>query len=179
MFSGPVFDALRRVRVPAYYVLSFLLVAPVIETILSAWPFQVHQTLWRITVVSSVANNSTTVLLALLLFFVVGTLLEDRLALLFVTSVGIFVTMLCIFGAGMFALDALQMRSQVRPDLATRYELTSLWGLGRISLAGLGTLILATFSFRGGRAMDQVREVATGAQIVVAASRGAAESPPT
>lgn len=169
---GTVLDALRRVRVPTYYVIAFLLVVPINETIVSAWPFQIHQTLWRITLVSSVANNSTTVLLALLLFFVVGTLVEDWVAVFFVATIGTLVTVLCIFGAGVFALDALEIRSQVRPDLAGRYELTSVWGLARISLTGLGALILASFAFRGARELSQLRAATKkGALVVVATSR--------
>ena len=44
-------DNLRRLRGPGYVVTALLIVVPLVELVLAAWPFQVGQAPWRLSLI--------------------------------------------------------------------------------------------------------------------------------
>jgi hypothetical protein len=144
-------EVARRTRTPAYAIACLLFLIPLIEIVVSASPFRIHDPNWRIALVSAGANASTTILLGLLLAYLVGAFTDDRLTVWVVAVVSTLMVLACVGGSGAFALDALQMRAQVRPGLEERYNLTSAWALGKIVLVGLGAAVLSVSAFRNAR----------------------------
>ena len=152
----PTSDAVRRTRTPAYVIAGLLLFIPIIELVVGASPYRIHDPTWRIGLVSGAANASTTLLLALLVIYVVGVLAEDHPTTWLVAGASALMVLFCVVGSGAFALDALQMRAQVRPGFESRYNLTTAWGLAKVLLAGLGALVLFISAYRSGRSLRRV-----------------------
>jgi hypothetical protein len=148
--ASPI-ETIRRVRAPGYLVIALMVVAPFIEVFASGWPLQIHQPAWRLSFLGAAGSATLTPLLGIFLLFVAATIAQERGVLLLVSSFCALAATCCVIGAGMFALDALQMRAQVRTDLAVRYDIASGWALAKMGLAGLAFLVLSVSAFRGTR----------------------------
>jgi hypothetical protein len=75
----------------------------------------------------------------------------------------------------MFALDALQMRNQVRQPVAGQYDYSAAWVLGR-ELVGIGGFLLLTIAaLRGARSLKAQAPRSASRELVV----GAMASPRT
>lgn len=131
---------------------------PLIEIAVTGWPYRLHDPNWRIALVSATANTSTSSLLALLLAYVIGVFAEDRLTMWLIASVSAVMVLVFVGASGAFALDALQLRAQVRPGLESRYTLTSGWALAKIFLGLLGAGVLSASAFRSARGARRASE---------------------
>jgi hypothetical protein len=102
------------------------------------------------------------VLLALLLLFAIGTIVGDRPAIWAVALLGSLMVALTVLGAGVFALDALEVRSQVRRAMESRYNIASAWALAKMCFAGFGAIVLSVSAFRSARSMGRSAAAGTG-----------------
>jgi hypothetical protein len=136
-------DAVRRLRVAGYYVGSVILIAHVAELFLYTWPARVHSPTWRLSFVGATANTVFMTLLVLFILVSISVFAADRrvaFALAGVTALG---GLLFVGLTGMFVLDALQMRNQVRQPVAGQYDYSAAWVFGR-ELVGVGGFFLLT-----------------------------------
>ena len=151
----PLTSEFRRVRTTAYVIATLVLLVPLMEIAASAWPYSPGNPQWRMSVVTAAAGASTAILLALLLIYVIGTLFGDRPAIRLVAWICALMSALCVVAAGSFVLDALQLRGQVLPDSASRYNVVSSLTLAKIFLVGSAALVVAVNAFRTGRHMTR------------------------
>ncbi|MGE5100660.1 MAG: hypothetical protein ACM3SX_11795, partial [Deltaproteobacteria bacterium] len=95
----------------------------------------------------------------------------------FVSIICIIAALFCIIGGGIFALDALQMKGQVKPELVSRYDAALVWGLTKIILAGIVFIGVAISAFRTGIGMGRAAVVSgKGASMLVTARTPTANS---
>jgi hypothetical protein len=141
-------DILRRVRAPGLVVAALMAVVPLVDAAVSAWPLRIHEASWRLTAVTLASGTTTAILFSLFLVLVIGAVVESRVPILFVAITCAGMAVLCLAGAGSFGLDALQLRGQVRPELADRFNLASSWAFMKIFFAGSVASVLAVSSFR-------------------------------
>jgi hypothetical protein len=161
-------DFVRRLRVPGYLVMALLGVVTFAEICVAAWPFRIHDVGWRLAVAGAASGGAGTALLAIFLALVIAVIADDRGVVLLVAIVCIVAALFCIVGGGMFALDALQMKGQVKPELVSRYDLNLVWGLAKIILAGIVFVGVAISAFRAGIGMGRVAAVSgKGASMLV------------
>lgn len=154
-------DLARRVRTPGYLVMALLIVSPLIELCTAAWPFQIHQAAWRLSFVGTAGASLGLPILALFLTFLLAVLAADTGALLFVSGVSVLAGMLCVLEAAVFALDALEMKSRVRPALAGRYDAVSAWWLIKLCAVAAILFVLALSAFRAARSVRRERKAAS------------------
>jgi hypothetical protein len=173
-------DVLRRLRVPGYFVMAVLLLLPVVELIATSSPFHFAQAAWRFTLIGLAANVTGTSLLGLFFIYAIAASAGDRGVVIVVSSVAALATVMCLVGAGIFPLDALQLKGSVRADVAPRYTLAWMVAWAKIVVAGIGFLIMAISSFRFAGAVRRPAPASRGGLVVGSptprqASLGAAE----
>src|SRR6476619_2461657 len=115
-------ELLRRLRVPGYLVLALLAGLPLVELFANAWPLNVHLAAWRFTAVGAAAAASLNTVLGLFVIAAIAVASGDRAVVLFVAIASAIAAVLCVIGAGMLPLDALQLRSQVGANALFRYN---------------------------------------------------------
>lgn len=125
------------------------------EISVAAWPFRLHDVGWRLAVAGAASGGAGTALLAIFLALVIAVIADDRGVIWFVCVVCVVAALLCIVGGGIFALDALQMKGQVKPELVSRYDAALVWGLTKIVLAGIVFIGVAISAFRTGIGMGR------------------------
>jgi hypothetical protein len=148
-------DFIRRLRVPGYLVMLLLGIVTIAEICVAAWPFRVHEVGWRLGVAGAASGGAGTLLLAIFFALAIAVVSDDRSVIWLVAGVCIICAMLCIVGGGVFALDALQMKGQVKPELVSRYDAALAWGLAKIVLDGIVFVGVAVSAFRSAIALGR------------------------
>lgn len=133
-------------RSAAYAIGVLIIMVPLVETAFAVLPVRLHEPPWRLGAVNAFAGAVGLPLVGLFLCFAVALVSGDRLVLWLVSSFCAISAMLCLLGAGAFALDALQMHGQVRAGLATKYSIASGWAVFKISFSALVFVMLAAGS---------------------------------
>ena len=144
-------DLVRRARIPGYLVMAFLIVSPLIELCAAAWPFQIRQAAWRLSFVGTAGASLGLPILGLFLTFLLAALVADKFAMWIVSAFSVFGGVLCFLEAGVFSLDALEMKSHVRAALTQRYDAMSAWWLLKLCAAGVILLAMAVSSYRAAK----------------------------
>ncbi len=144
------FDIVRRLRIPGYFVMTMLSVIPVVELLAAAFPPQIHQPAWRFGLVGASGAMAITTILGLFFIFTIAMISGDRAVLWVVSGFCAAAAVLCLGAAGMFPLDALQMRAQVKPEGITRYNAASAVAFLKILSACVVYATLAISSYRAG-----------------------------
>lgn len=139
----------KHLTVPAYAIAFLLILFPLLDTALSVLPPRFGEVAWRFGATGLFSRALMTPLLGLLLAFAVALLREQRKMQRAVAIVSALVAVVVIGAMGMFVLDAVQMRSQVRPQAKTAFDIASLVALGKFML---GLLILVAFTISGWKA---------------------------
>jgi len=146
-------ETLRRLRGPGYVVTALLIVVPLIELVLAAWPFQVSQAPWRLSLIGTASSVVGMPIFALFIMLVLAATSGDRSTAWFISSVCILGAALCLLASGAFVLDALQMKAQVRAAVASRYNIASSWAVVKLCFAGTTLVVLAVASYRTAKNM--------------------------
>lgn len=147
------------------------------EISVAAWPFKIHDVGWRLAVAGAASGGAGTALLAIFFALMIAVISDDRGVVWFVSIICIIAALFCIIGGGVFALDALQMKGQVKPELVSRYDAALVWGLTKIILAGIVFIGVAISAFRTGIGMGRAAVVSgKGASMLVTARTPTANS---
>lgn len=141
-------DFVRRLRVPGYLVMALLGIVTFAEIGVAAWPFRIHDVSWRLAVAGATSGGAGTALLAIFFALLIAVVADDRGVIWLVSILCALAALFCIIGGGVFALDALQMKGQVKPELVSRYDAALVWGLIKIILAGIVFIGVGISAFR-------------------------------
>lgn len=114
----------------------------------AAWPFRIHDVSWRLAVAGATSGGAGTALLAIFFALLIAVVADDRGVIWLVSILCALAALFCIIGGGVFALDALQMKGQVKPELVSRYDAALVWGLIKIILAGIVFIGVGISAFR-------------------------------
>ena len=129
---------------------ALLVIQPPVEVISAAWPLRFGEVGWRFGVIGSFQQIATTFVVGVGVTMLAAYLLRHRLVLRTAAVVALVVVVLFILGAAGFALDYVQLRRMVRPELVHSFDMTTMRAgvsalLSIIALAVLGyTGILAS-----------------------------------
>jgi hypothetical protein len=148
-------DTARRLRLPGYIVVGYITIGSLLDVVISSQPAQIHDMRWRLAVSTLLTGASGTELLGAVFFLALAVAVSDGIA----TWVGFALSLLCgllYVGAGaVFALDALQMRGQVRPEMLSRYNMNLVWTLVRMLFTGVAFFVIASACVRAARALGR------------------------
>jgi len=138
----------RRLRLAAYVLVAFIAVSSFSEIIASTWPPQLHDPRWRIGVTTFVSSATPLNLLAIFICIAVAFAAGDRRVLWAIGAVCGTAALAYLLLSAEFALDLLQLRRKVRPDLVTNYDVTMALGELRLLLASAASFGLSIAAFR-------------------------------
>jgi hypothetical protein len=160
---------MNRLRVAGYYIGIVVLVAQVTELVLAAWPARIHSPSWRITFVGGAANTVFMTLLVMFIMTSIAVVAVDRRFAFVMATLSALAAVTFLVLSGVFALDAIQMRNQVRQALADRYDFASAWVFARQIIGAVGFGILSVAAFRSARAIkpDAARPTPKGTGFIV------------
>ena len=144
---------MSRVRVPGYLIAALLCLQPIIEVSTIAWPPHLGVFGWRFGFLASLSSALLIPLLGLVLTYLIALEVGDRGVAVVVGALGVLAALCCIGATGVFVLDALQMRVQVRADQVSRFNLTAVWAAAKLAIAGLASLVLGVSAVRAAGAM--------------------------
>src|SRR5689334_2772350 len=105
-------SAARRLRVPGYVVMALMIIQPLLELYIRSSPFRIHSPAWRLSLVGNISGAISAPILGLFLMLVIAVAAEDKGVAYLVSSLSAVAAVFCLAVTGLFALDALQMKSQ-------------------------------------------------------------------
>lgn len=165
-------DRLKALVWPGYIVAALLIVLPLADTLLSVWPIRVGDVSWRFGAAGLFSRALMTPMLGLLLVLAIALMSGHRRVTRGVAVVG-GLTVLTILGTSiMFLLDAVQMRTQVRAEAKTTFDVASLVAIAKYGLAMLASLAFAIPAWKASRKTDG-KVVASSGSTLVSARRPA------
>ena len=162
----------RQLTAVAYLVAALMLVMPMLEVVLSVWPLRMGETSWRFGTVGLLSQALMTPLLGALVLVIVAVTLNHRKTLATASGVALLLTLALLVVIPIFALDAIQMRTQVRTDAHRAFDLSSLLAAITLSAAFVSTLLLAIGSWKMGKSLKR-RAPAAEAEAPLLAARKA------
>jgi hypothetical protein len=149
-------DMSRRLRLPGYIVVAYMTVGSLIDILVSAQPALIHDIRWRLGVSTLLTGATGTELLGALLFLGLAIATSDVVAMWVGFVLSALLGCLYLGAGGVFVLDALQMRGQVKPEMLSRYNASLAWTLVRILFTGAVLLTIAGACMRAARALVRV-----------------------
>jgi hypothetical protein len=116
---------IRSLAVPAYLMAALLVLFPLGDTLLTVWPLRLGTVSWRFGAVGIFSRAMMTPLLGLLLALAVAALAKHSRARRGIALLAGLQALVLLIVIPLFALDTLQMRSQVRPEALAGVDVAS------------------------------------------------------
>ena len=136
----------------AYVVSAALILFPLTDTFTSLYPWNIGEPRWRFGAVGLLSSALLIPMLGVLVALVTATVLEQRMARRVLGILCIAGAVVCLGALGSFALDALQPRAAVRPEMQLSFKVAAVSGTNCIwSGALMGWASRKKFGLRSGR----------------------------
>ena len=166
---------IRRWLPAGYLVGLCLCLAPLIQTLGSLWPPRLDEATWRYGAVGIFLSSVGAAPLGLLIILAVALALGHRVVVQAVGVLGIVLTLLVLMVCGAFALDVLQVRSIVRPDVRGGFDLTAAKAVFMGLLVMLTSVLISIAAFRNVMGEPSRRRGRRQPDLVVARANGPVE----
>jgi hypothetical protein len=161
---------------PAVYLLALCLcVAPLLQTLGSLWPPHFDEATWRYGAVGIFLSAVGAAPLGLLIALGAAVPLGHRVILRTVGVLAIILTLLVLIVCGAFALDVLQVRSIVRPEVRGGFDLGAAKAVFMALVVMVTSILIAIASFRTASPEPRRRTRRNGADLIVAQAEGPLE----
>ena len=161
----------RQFAAPCYVAATSLIVFPVFDQLMQlVSTVKLHDARWRFGAAGLMSNLLVLPVVGLVMLFVTAAVCEHRVfqrilsVLCALSAVGL------IAVAGLLALDAIQVRSLMRPEVMSSWAVATLTALLKLGVATLTLSWLAIAGFRGSKAAPQATR-RSAAELVVAGDR--------
>jgi hypothetical protein len=149
----------RRLRLPGYLIMATLIVLQIIDVGVGNWPFSVHSPTWRLGFIATSAGAVATPLIALLVVFAIAVATDHEAAAYLVALVSALAAALCVVAAGVFSLDVLRLRNEVRSGLGGPHEIASMWVAARVLVTAALLAVLMVSAWRAAKAAARHRAI--------------------
>jgi hypothetical protein len=134
---------------PLYLTGLMVVVFPAVEFVLTVWPLSPGVLSWRYGTVGLLSRSIMTPMVGLAIILATATLLERTWVQRAVSVLGFVGAAALLLALGLFALDLLQFRNQVRPAAKTAFDVSSVMAVMKLFA---GAVVLLAFGVSG-RAM--------------------------
>lgn len=148
---------MKHFAAPAYGVAVLLVALPLVDTLLGALPLRPSEVSWRFGVLGLVSRTVLSPLMGLLIALGVALLRSDRRALQFLALFSGMAATAVVPLIALFALDTLQMRTQLVPGAASQFDTTV---TATFVKYGITFLMLALFTVSSWKASRRAAHVA-------------------
>jgi hypothetical protein len=138
---------IQRIARPMYFTAAILVLFPILELIQATSPFRPSDAIWRVGAMGLLARSLVTPILALVIAYGAAVILEQPRVLRTLTIVAGAVGAAMGVGLILYALDALQVRTQITPQARATVQLGFLLSLVKfgVGLAFLGSLAVSAW----------------------------------
>jgi hypothetical protein len=144
-------ERFRPFAVPGYLILAAMIVFPLIDTVLTVWPFRVSEVSWRFGATGIFSRGLLSPLFGLILVFGLALIFEHRIVQRAVAVVAAILVPVFASACILFALDAVQMRGQVQPQMQTPFDVASLVAFAKLVVMMVISGALGMAALRGAR----------------------------
>ena len=145
----------RQLSAPAYFVAFLLVVIPLFDALMSVAPFHPRAAQWRFAVVG-LLSNALMIPSVGLLFAVVTAVTLDHAAAKKAIRIFSWIAVVVLGAAiGFFALDSMQTRAAVRPDLQLSFLVASVTAICKLLLGIVAFVLFARASRAVSRRLEQ------------------------
>jgi hypothetical protein len=131
---------------PLYLTGLMVVVFPAVEFVLTVWPLSPGVLSWRYGTVGLLSRSITTAMVGLVIILGTATLLEQTRVQRAVSVLGFVGAAVLLLALGLFALDLLQFRNQVRPAAKTAFDVSSAMAVMKLFA---GAVVLLAFGVSG------------------------------
>lgn len=164
-------DTARRLRLPGYIVLGYMTIGSLLDILISSQPASIHDLRWRLGVSTLLTGASGTILLGSLLFLGLAILTADEISLWVGFTLSLLIGLGYLLVSGIFTLDSVQLRAQVKPEMLDRYNLGLAWTVARLFFTGAAMFVVSGACVRAvrflRRELERVSVKMSGAPLVV------------
>ena len=152
----------RYLSLPAYLVAIAMILIPLTDSFTTLFPWNVGDSRWRFGAVGLISNALMIPLAGLLIAFTVASIREQRAVLRTIGVVGFIGALLCLLALVSFALDSLQTRSQVRPEMQASFAIASITAGIKTLLAGATLFAFGISGWKASRSTSRKSNSAAG-----------------
>jgi hypothetical protein len=148
MISSAPNSLARHLRVPGYLFFGIAMLLPVLDLLISIYPFRLGTVVWRFGAVGLLSSAIGAPLLVLFFVFALALFAGDRKVVIAVGVLAALIALLLISGSGSFVLDALQMKRRVQAAAQQRFMMASAQAMLKLVLESITSIVLALSAFR-------------------------------
>lgn len=148
MISSAPNSLARHLRVPGYLFFGIAMLLPVLDLLISIYPFRIGTVVWRFGAVGLLSSAVGAPLLVLFFVFALALFAGDRKVVIGVGVLAALIALLLISGSGSFVLDALQMKRRVQAAAQQRFMMASAQAMLKLVLESITAIVLAISAFR-------------------------------
>jgi hypothetical protein len=159
----------KQMATPAYFVAFILVFVSMLNTAMSFFPFRMADARWRYGAFGIMATGLTLPIVGILLALVVAATFEHRRGQRAIGAFSLVVALVVLVSLGMFALDALQVKGQVKAPLKLNFEVATVTGTLQALLAVAALSLLGLAAFRGPKPVRVAKEQARGSGMIIGA----------
>lgn len=148
---------LNRGLVFVLYAMALLLMLPIIEALVSVLPARPGETAWRFGAFGMLTRVMMTPLLGLVVLAVVAFLLRHAVTLRVVSVLALISGLGLLVALGLFGLDAIEMRAQVRPEAMSSFDMATVIAVVKTLAAAVIGLVLGVAGWKAARSSQRHR----------------------
>ena len=142
----------RYFSAPAYMLAFLLAFIPMLDLLVTAWPIRLDNVRWRLAAAGQFGTGATTILLGLLVAYTVAWLRGHTRVQWLVGIVSGILGLVLMMVLGLVALDAVQLRGDVRPELARAFDLVTTQSLVKLLFAMIVATVMSVGTLRRAKA---------------------------
>jgi len=136
-----------------------MILIPLVDALTSLYPWHPGDARWRFGAVGLVSNALLIPMAGILVAFVTASVLEHRGIRRAIAIIGFAAAALCLAALGSFALDALQTRAAVRPEMRLSFNVASITAAIKTLLAGITFAAFGIAAWKGSATRKEDRDV--------------------
>jgi len=142
---------LRPAAVATYAVAGILIGFPLIDFAAAIWPLRFHDAAWRFAAEGSFSKALLIPFIGLLVALLAAMVYEQRSVLHLISATTAFLSVCLVGIAASLALDALQIRGQIRAEIKTGFEIGTLIAVGKFAVYVAVLVAIGLVSWKSGR----------------------------
>jgi hypothetical protein len=138
----------KLLALPGYLVALLLIGIPLVEIALPMLPTRFGEVQWRFGAAGLFSRAMMTPFLGLFIVFAIALLLDQRAVLRTISVGGVLLAVLLLGAFAIFALDALQVRVQIKPEARRAFDTGAIFALMKFALGSVTAVVFASSARR-------------------------------
>lgn len=147
----------RQLAAPTYFVAFLLVAIPLFDALMSVAPFHPRAAQWRFAMVGLLSNALMIPSVGVLLAVIAAVTLDDAGAKRAIRVLSWITVPVLVAAIGFFALDSLQTRAAVRPELQLSFLVASVTAICKLLLGIIAFVLFARASRTSSRRAERTK----------------------